>query len=324
MRTKTQLVFTIRAYVIDSVWIIDQTKFTATAMPVFFSTKSIGIRARTSMNVCRIMVDAIMHAPTLKAALSAHVRTAIVSLRTVARAMNRIEISKKPEQTMQTVTDVNECLVNNGGCSQLCRNEEGGRRCECFGGYVLAKDGKSCIDVITHRKQFDDSIDIDSNSLDLLIDSIEKYPGDSGKRPPSVYSFSFNRFHKACKSGEFGPHCQYTCDDCANGAMCSQDNSSCECPPGFTGVTCDDLCPDGTWGAGCNQICACNGKVCDPVTGNCICDSPDGCPQGPCPPGFYGPMCELKCRMKCPDDRCDPVFGYCACDEGYYGENCDK
>lgn len=40
--------------------------------------------------------------------------------------------------------------------------------------------------------------------------------------------------------------------------------------------------------------------------------------------GFYGPMCELKCRMQCPDGRCDPVYGYCTCEEGLYGENCDK
>ncbi|PIO69604.1 EGF-like domain protein [Teladorsagia circumcincta] len=132
--------------------------------------------------------------------------------------------------------DVNECLVNNGGCSQLCRNDEGGRHCECFGGYVLGKDEKTCMDVVTHRKQLDETADLDGNSLDRLIDIIEKYPGDG-------------------------------------------------------------------------TICGCEGKSCDPVTGSCRCSSAEECPQGPCPPGFYGPMCELKCRMACPDGRCDPVYG---------------
>ncbi|KAK6021460.1 hypothetical protein OSTOST_12867 [Ostertagia ostertagi] len=111
---------------------------------------------------------------------------------------------------------------------------------------------------------------------------------------------------------------------CSVSATCSADSKSCECLPGFTGEICDDMCPDGRWGAGCNQICGCEGKSCDPVTGSCRCSSPEECPQGPCPPGFYGPMCELKCRMACPDGRCDPVYGYCTCDEGLYGENCDK
>ncbi|VDK69664.1 unnamed protein product, partial [Cylicostephanus goldi] len=53
----------------------------------------------------------------------------------------RISIKRK----IMIDLDVNECLVNNGGCSQLCRNDEGGRHCECFGGYILGKDGKTCM-----------------------------------------------------------------------------------------------------------------------------------------------------------------------------------
>ncbi|KJH43528.1 hypothetical protein DICVIV_10465 [Dictyocaulus viviparus] len=105
---------------------------------------------------------------------------------------------------------------------------------------------------------------------------------------------------------------------------CSPNNSSCQCLPGFTGIICDEMCSEGRWGSECKQICDCDNNSCDPVTGNCRCTSPSDCSQEPCPPGFYGPMCELKCRMDCPDGRCDSVFGYCTCDEGFYGENCDK
>ena len=31
--------------------------------------------------------------------------------------------------------DIDECAVNNGGCSQICVNGEGGYMCECSEGY---------------------------------------------------------------------------------------------------------------------------------------------------------------------------------------------
>ncbi|VDN29338.1 unnamed protein product [Cylicostephanus goldi] len=51
-------------------------------------------------------------------------------------------------------------------------------------------------DVVTHRKQLDDTIDIDGLTLDRLIDNIENYPGDGVQRPVSPYSFSFSRLRK--------------------------------------------------------------------------------------------------------------------------------
>jgi len=43
--------------------------------------------------------------------------------------------------------DVNECLVNNGGCQQLCSNRVGSFSCSCQSGFSLASDGKFCNDV---------------------------------------------------------------------------------------------------------------------------------------------------------------------------------
>lgn len=42
-------------------------------------------------------------------------------------------------------SDINECLHSNGGCEQICKNEPGSFRCQCFPGYYLASDSKSCI-----------------------------------------------------------------------------------------------------------------------------------------------------------------------------------
>jgi hypothetical protein len=43
--------------------------------------------------------------------------------------------------------DINECLINNGGCQQLCSNSAGGYSCTCNTGFTLAFDGKTCNDV---------------------------------------------------------------------------------------------------------------------------------------------------------------------------------
>lgn len=42
------------------------------------------------------------------------------------------------------ISDVNECLTNNGGCSQNCTNANGSYFCSCRAGYELSKDEYSC------------------------------------------------------------------------------------------------------------------------------------------------------------------------------------
>ena len=43
------------------------------------------------------------------------------------------------------VADINECLINNGDCSQLCINQQGGAQCGCERGYRLSGDMKTCL-----------------------------------------------------------------------------------------------------------------------------------------------------------------------------------
>ncbi|XP_013398724.1 sushi, von Willebrand factor type A, EGF and pentraxin domain-containing protein 1 [Lingula anatina] len=53
------------------------------------------------------------------------------------------------DQNGRNCTDINECGVNNGGCEDVCINEEGGYRCACFPSRVLSNDGLRCADNIT-------------------------------------------------------------------------------------------------------------------------------------------------------------------------------
>ncbi|CAG5126620.1 unnamed protein product, partial [Candidula unifasciata] len=39
-----------------------------------------------------------------------------------------------------------ECLHDNGGCVHLCMNTPGNYSCLCRDGFILAADGKDCLD----------------------------------------------------------------------------------------------------------------------------------------------------------------------------------
>ena len=42
------------------------------------------------------------------------------------------------------VPDINECLADNGNCSQVCTNTNGSYFCSCYSGYKLDPDGRTC------------------------------------------------------------------------------------------------------------------------------------------------------------------------------------
>ena len=43
-----------------------------------------------------------------------------------------------------TITDVDECVNNNGGCAHTCTNFVGGFNCSCNDGFQLMNDKTSC------------------------------------------------------------------------------------------------------------------------------------------------------------------------------------
>ncbi|KIH43861.1 EGF-like domain protein, partial [Ancylostoma duodenale] len=42
---------------------------------------------------------------------------------------------------------IDPCLDKKGGCQHHCVNENGRARCQCFAGYRLAYDRKTCVDI---------------------------------------------------------------------------------------------------------------------------------------------------------------------------------
>lgn len=46
---------------------------------------------------------------------------------------------------MICLIDVDECLINNGGCSQGCVNTVGSFYCVCVYGYELDIDERTCV-----------------------------------------------------------------------------------------------------------------------------------------------------------------------------------
>ena len=44
-----------------------------------------------------------------------------------------------------SLSDINECNTDNGGCDQICINKPGSFECRCESGYKLADDKKKCI-----------------------------------------------------------------------------------------------------------------------------------------------------------------------------------
>ena len=45
---------------------------------------------------------------------------------------------------MYIYTDIDECSLNTDNCSQICNNTEGSFNCECYEGYVLEADLRTC------------------------------------------------------------------------------------------------------------------------------------------------------------------------------------
>lgn len=60
----------------------------------------------------------------------------------------KVAIKKKKNNLYGLVSDIDECVKENGGCSHECINLKGGMRCACPDGYHLSEtDAKTCRDI---------------------------------------------------------------------------------------------------------------------------------------------------------------------------------
>ena len=46
-----------------------------------------------------------------------------------------------------TCSDINECVADTDGCSQICNNTVGSFECSCRTGFTLLDDGRTCAEV---------------------------------------------------------------------------------------------------------------------------------------------------------------------------------
>lgn len=86
--------------------------------------------------------------------------------------------------------DIDECLINNGDCQQICINQLGTHTCGCKEGFSLKNDNKTCLPSNVSNSNSDSSVqaaymnlcyaNCDSivkmqNQLDLLHEKVSTY-----------------------------------------------------------------------------------------------------------------------------------------------------
>jgi hypothetical protein len=109
-----------------------------------------GSSAETLMSVCRAMVGVLRFVsifleatPVLVVLVKRSVKTReIVQLLTSALLI--MEDVNTCVRKVESVQDVNECLADNGGCSEICVNLPGSYTCACGTGKEISEDRRSC------------------------------------------------------------------------------------------------------------------------------------------------------------------------------------
>eukprot|EP00731_Ephydatia_muelleri_P035718 Em0151g10a len=201
--------------------------------------------------------------------------------------------------------DINECLTNNGGCSQNCTNTIGSYYCSCNKSYVLGSDGHSCNDV--------DECSAANGGCQQLCNN------------------TVGSFFCACQIGYSLQPNGFNCTDanecngnnsCGMNANCTNTIGSyqCSCLVGFEGdgVNCTNINECGRGTNGCSKNATCHDTI-----GSYTCG---------CNPGFSGDGFNCNDIDECstgnnncaraPNGICTNTIGSynCSCNPGYTGD----
>ena len=68
----------------------------------------------------------------------------MVSLAQVCKSIKGVRSSLLKVFIYNYISDINECLTNNGSCQHNCHNSDGSYTCSCNDGYLLNSDGHTC------------------------------------------------------------------------------------------------------------------------------------------------------------------------------------
>lgn len=190
----------------------------------------------------------------------------LVRIATAPGALNVIQVNTFSDlhaqidniiaKVCESIDDVNECLVDNGGCEHLCVNTYTAFYCECNSGWTLSADTTSCVDV-------NECTDDNGGCSDTCVNS----PGSYSCACPPGRITSGNG--KTCVDDScFGNNqCQHTCVNVVDGEF------FCQCNNGYTlnedGLTCADVNECFVDNGGCEGTC-------NNTLGSYVCICPEG------------------------------------------------
>uniref|UniRef100_A0A1X7VJK4 Uncharacterized protein n=1 Tax=Amphimedon queenslandica TaxID=400682 RepID=A0A1X7VJK4_AMPQE len=208
------------------------------------------------------------------------------------------------EYDNQTCSEIDECLVDNGGCNQTCTNTPGSYNCSCNNGYLLLEDQVSCADhcecctgkhncqQICHNTigsfycSCRPGYQLSSTNSSACDDINECNDGSSSCHQVCINDIG--RYSCSCYPGYILSNDAHSCQDvneCLNnnggcGQTCINTNGSfsCSCHKGYSlspdHTSCFDIneCTMNT--SNCSQVCinSAGGFYCDCLTGYSLSD----------------------------------------------------
>ncbi|XP_033109887.1 fibrillin-2-like [Anneissia japonica] len=171
-----------------------------------------------------------------------------------------------PNENQTSCLDINECMINNGGCQHVCANSLGGHNCRCRAGYQgTDRTNRVCVDINECQNSDDDKGPCNHHCLN-----------------------SRGSFECICEEGYYLNDDGVTCldideclddnGDCSQKCINTPGSYSCQCFPGY------EVTEDKTECIDINE-CATNRNGCD-VSENAFCINTEGNYTCGCPLGY--------------------------------------